>query len=185
MGSSIGILSSSHSTITNILCIHRVTQRIWKSHWTLTTTPDFISPQTPSDSTTKCTANMHRTTPTRRPIIYCLTTTTLRCITGKMSICSSSLQCDGNKLCIHKPCTYRAGQPGYANRSDSTSESKYSTIVTVDDVEDAEECAMYCTRNRGIIDDQLGTRCVSFNYHSLSYCILVQLKSDDRFCCIH
>lgn len=64
---------------------------------------------------------------------------------------------------------YRAGQPGYVNRSDGTSESKYSAIVTMD-VDDVEECAMYCTRNRGIIDDDLGTRCVSFNYHTLSIC---------------
>lgn len=62
---------------------------------------------------------------------------------------------------------YRAGQPGYVNNSETQLNNKYSVIVEYEQVADEEECAKYCTRNRGAIDAELGTRCVSFNYHQL------------------
>ena len=66
---------------------------------------------------------------------------------------------------------YRDGQPGYVNNSADQLTNKYSVIVEYE-VEDAEECAKFCTRNRGSIDADLGTRCASFNYHTLNiYCI--------------
>ena len=61
---------------------------------------------------------------------------------------------------------YRGAQPGYLNNSADQSNNKYSVIVEYEDVEDAEECAKYCTRNRGVIDADLGTRCISFNYNT-------------------
>eukprot|EP00486_Rosalina_sp_Unknown_P005723 CAMPEP_0201570672 /NCGR_PEP_ID=MMETSP0190_2-20130828/13021_1 /ASSEMBLY_ACC=CAM_ASM_000263 /TAXON_ID=37353 /ORGANISM="Rosalina sp." /LENGTH=1058 /DNA_ID=CAMNT_0047994443 /DNA_START=26 /DNA_END=3202 /DNA_ORIENTATION=- len=73
---------------------------------------------------------------------------------------------------------YRDAQPGYVNNSDDQLNNKYSVIVEYDDVVDEEECAKYCTRNRGAIDAELGTRCVSFNYNTDGRCHLLSFAMD-------
>jgi len=73
---------------------------------------------------------------------------------------------------------YRDGIPGYVNNSLSQSNNKYSVIVEYEDVADAEECAKYCTRERGTIDATLGTRCISFNYNTDGRCHLLTFSLD-------
>jgi len=70
---------------------------------------------------------------------------------------------------------FREGVQGFVNIDDtSTSDLEVLVSTTTDSVEN---CAKLCLRQRGVIDDSIGTRCDSFNYNN-GQCQLLSVSWD-------
>jgi len=68
---------------------------------------------------------------------------------------------------------YRQGIPGSVSTGDG------DTSISISGVTSAEDCAKYCTRRRGLIDETTGARCDSFNYQpSTETCQLTSVTVD-------
>lgn len=72
---------------------------------------------------------------------------------------------------------FRAGIPGQVS-IDDTSTSDLEIMVEYSDISDADSCARLCLRERGVIDEVIGTRCDSFNYGNDGTCQLLSISWD-------